>query len=88
MTTGEIANGRSINASIRRRPGKRPRTSASAIRIPKIAFSGTAIAVTWTVSQKACTAAGVVIEAQTSLSPGSKVLTATHPTGIATSAPR
>ena len=73
MTTGEIANGRSISASRSRLPRTRERTSASAATIPKIVFNGTAIAVISIVSQNALTAAGVVIESQTAPTPGSKV---------------
>jgi hypothetical protein len=62
MTIGETANGRSISASSSALPRKRPRASASAITIPKATLSGTAIAVTSSVSQKALIAAGVVTE--------------------------
>ena len=66
MTTGEIANGRSMTASQRPTlPRKRPRTSASAVITPKTVFSGTAISAISTVSQNAWMAAGVVIESHT-----------------------
>ena len=55
-------------------PGIRPRTSASAVNTPNIAFSGTAIAVTWSVREKARMAAGVVMDSHTATKPGSKVL--------------
>ena len=73
MTTGEIANGRSMSASSSRLPRKRPRTSTSAVMIPKIVFSGTAIAAISIVSQNALIAAGVVIESQTAPTPCSNV---------------
>ena len=41
---------------------------------PKMAFSGTAIAVTWSVREKAWMAAGVVMDSHTEAKPGSKVL--------------
>jgi hypothetical protein len=43
------------------------------VRIPKIVFSGTAIAAISIVSQNALTAAGVVTESMTLPSPGSNV---------------
>ena len=72
-TMGETANGRSSSASKMRLPGKRPRTSAIAANTPKIALSGTAMSVTWIVSQNAEIAAGVVIESMTGWMPCSKV---------------
>ena len=62
MTTGEIANGRSMIAFSSVLPRKRPRARASAQSTPKIVFSGTAISVTVIVSQNAEIAAGVVTE--------------------------
>ena len=69
MTTGEIANGRSIAASSSALPRKFPRTSASAAKMPKTALSGTAIAAISIVSQNALTAAGVVTESHTARDP-------------------
>ena len=73
MTTGEIANGRSMSASRSALPRKRPRTSASAVTMPKTVFSGTAISAISIVSQKAWIAAGVVIESHTGTRPCSNV---------------
>jgi hypothetical protein len=64
MTTGESAKGRLMT----RRdalPRKRPRTSASAMTTPKIVLSGTAMSAISSVSQKAWTRPGVVIDAHT-----------------------
>ena len=58
MTTGESANGRSISALSRPRPGKRRRTSASAVMTPKTVLMGTAMRVIVMVSQKACWKSG------------------------------
>jgi hypothetical protein len=62
-----------MTASIAPLPRKRPRTSASAVTIPKIVLSGTAMSAISIVSQKAWTAAGVVTELQTGASPCSNV---------------
>ncbi len=43
-TMGETANGRSTTDCRRPRPGKRPRTSASAVTMPNTTFNGTTIA--------------------------------------------
>ena len=58
MTTGDSANGRSMRALRRPRPGKRRRTMASAAMTPKTVLTGTAMAVIWSVSQKADWKAG------------------------------
>ena len=73
MTTGDSAKGRLMTASTKALPRKRPRTSASAVITPKIVFSGTAMSAISSVSQKACTAAGVVIDCHTGARPCSKV---------------
>ena len=72
-TTGEIANGRSMIALSTPLPRNRPRASASAQSTPKTVLSGTAIAVTVSVSQNAEIAAGVVTESQTAPTPCSNV---------------
>ena len=54
-------------------PLKRPRASASAQRIPKTVLSGTAMAVTISVSENAEIAAGVVIASQNAPKPSSNV---------------
>src|SRR5439155_1212981 len=59
-TTGDSASGRSTNAFTSPLPGKRFRTIASAQTIPNAVFSGTAIAVTISVSSKACTVFGAL----------------------------
>src|SRR3954471_15344190 len=87
MTTGEIANGRSMTASSRRLPRTLERTSSSAAMIPNAVFSGTAIAAISIVSQNALTAAGVVIESMTAPRPGSRVRYSTTPIGTSTSSP-
>ena len=58
MITGDSANGRSMSAFNSPRPGKRRRTIASAVTMPNTVFTGTAIAVIVTVSQKADWKAG------------------------------
>ena len=73
-TTGETANGRSMNASRSRRPRILLRTRTSAVTTPNTALRGTAIAVTVTVSQNAWIAAGVVMLSQTAPRPGWNVL--------------
>ena len=73
MTTGDSAKGRLMTASTKALPRKRPRTSASAVMTPKIVFSGTAMSAISIVSQKAWTAAGVVIDCHTGIRPCSKV---------------
>ena len=73
MTTGEIAKGRSSEAFEHALPRNRPRASASAVSTPTIALSGTAMSVTWIVSQNAEIAAGVVIESMTKPTPFSNV---------------
>src|SRR3954452_21792301 len=88
MTTGEIANGRSMTASSRRLPRTLERTSSSAAMIPNAVFSGTAIAAISIVSQNALTAAGVVIESHTAPRPGSKVRYSTTPIGTSSSSAR
>src|SRR5579884_3910270 len=71
--TGETTNGRSISASRIALPLPLPRTSTSAQPTPKIVLSGTAIAATSTVSQKALIAAGVVIQPHATPAPCSNV---------------
>ena len=73
MTTGEIANGRSMTACRTALPRNRPRTSAIAVMTPRTVLSGTAISAISTVSQNAWIAAGVVIESQTKPTPCSNV---------------
>ena len=64
-TTGEIANGRSISSPSSALPRKRPRSSSSAMPIPKTVFSGTAIATISSDSQNACWALGAVTASHT-----------------------
>ena len=61
MTTGEIAKGRLMIASITALPFHLWRTSSSAQPTPKIVFSGTAIATMSRVSFSACRPFGEVI---------------------------
>ena len=72
-TTGEIANGRSISIPSSALPLKRPRSSSSAMPIPNIVFSGTAIATISSDSQKACWAFGALTASHTGPRPCSKV---------------
>src|SRR4051794_39833716 len=60
-TTGESASGRSTNAFTSPLPGKRRRTIARPTTIPKIVFSGTAIAAISIVSLNACSVSASVI---------------------------
>ena len=73
MTTGESAKGRLMAASMTHLPRKRPRTRASAMMTPKIVLRGTAMRAISSVSQKAWTAAGVVIDCHTGRRPCSNV---------------
>src|SRR5882757_4577800 len=86
--TGETTNGRSISASRIFRPRVFPRTSTSAVPTPKIVFSGTAIAAISNVSQKALTAAGVVIQPHAAPKPCSNVRKNTTPSGSSSNTPR
>src|SRR5436305_10991844 len=86
--TGETTKGRSSNASRRRRPRALLRTSTSAAPTPNIVFSGTAMAATVTDSQKALTAAGVVIQPQAVPRPCSKVRANTTTSGSSSNRPR
>src|SRR5918995_7361875 len=61
---------------------------ASAQRTPKTVFSGTAIAAISTLSQRACSASGVVTEAQAWPTPFSSARQKTSATGNASSAAR
>ena len=81
MTTGEMANGRSMTASSSRRPGNRWRTSTTAQAIPNTVLRGTAMPAISSVSQKACSASGVVTACHTGAIPSPKARQMTAPTG-------
>ena len=83
MTTGESANGRSMSALRSARPGNRRRTSVSAATMPKTVLTGTAMAVIWSVSQKADWKAGRLMAFRTGSRPSSKVRQKTIRTGSA-----
>ena len=88
MTTGEIANGRSMTASSSRRPRKRWRTSTTAQMIPKTVLRGTAMPAISSDSQKAWSASGVVIACHTGTIPSPKARQTTAPTGTSRIAAR
>ena len=73
MTTGEIANGRSIAALSSALPRNCWRTSTIAVITPKIVFRGTAMPTQTMVSQKACRPSELVIASIGWLRPCSKV---------------
>ena len=73
MTTGEIANGRSITALTSDLPRKSWRTSTSAVITPKMVLRGTAMPTQTIVSQKACSPSELVIASIGWLRPCSKV---------------
>ena len=74
MTTGLIANGRLIAASISQLPFHLWRTRSSEQMTPKIVFSGTAIATVIRVSFSAWRPSAEVIASNGAASPSSKVL--------------
>jgi len=74
MTTGLIANGRLITASISQLPLHLWRTRSSEQTTPKTVFSGTAIATVIRVSFNACRPSGEVIASHGGARPFSKVL--------------
>ena len=79
MTTGEIANGRLMTASITALPFHLWRTSSSAQPTPKIVFSGTAIATISRVSFSACRPSGEVIASSGGAEPVFEGLVEDHP---------
>jgi len=87
-TTGDSARGRSISALTSGLAGTRPRTRVRAAATPKRAFSGTAMAVIRTVSQRACSASGLVTASQKVPAPRSKVRHMTKTRGATRISPR
>src|SRR5215216_7664296 len=81
MTTGEMANGRSMTVSSSRRPGNRWRTRTTAQAIPNTVFRGTAMAAISSVSWSAWSASAVVTACHTGTMPSPKARQTTAPTG-------
>ena len=70
-----------MRALISGRPGTRRRTRISAATTPKIAFSGTAMAVMMSVSWRACRASGVVTASHAAPIPSSNAFQKTSASG-------
>ena len=88
MTTGEIANGMSINAFRNALPRNFWRTRTSAVRTPNTVLIGTAISTVMIVSFRAWRPASLVTASNDSMKPSSKVRMKIMITGMISSAAR